>query len=42
VPGRGFRATRSGDHVVFTLGAEDAPRLARDPDLARYRYEGLP
>lgn len=42
VPGRGLRATRNGDHVVFTLGAEDAPRLARDPDLARYRYEGLP
>ena len=42
VPGRGFRAERSGDRVVFTLGAEDAPRLARDPSLARRRYEGLP
>jgi Domain of unknown function (DUF4430) len=41
VPGRGFRASRSGNRVVFTLGAEDAPRLARDPGLARYRYEGL-
>jgi hypothetical protein len=41
VAGRGFRAERSGDRVVFTLGAEDAPRLARDPDLARHRYEGL-
>jgi Domain of unknown function (DUF4430) len=41
VPGRGFRASRSGDRVVFTLGAEDAPRLARDPGLARHRYEGL-
>jgi hypothetical protein len=42
VPGRGFTATRSGDRVVFTVGAEDAPRLARNPSLARYRYEGLP
>ena len=42
VPGRGFRAARNGDRVVFTLGADDAPRLARKPDLARYRYVGLP
>jgi hypothetical protein len=42
VPGRGFRAVRHDDRVVFMLGAEDAPRLARDPRLARYRYEGLP
>lgn len=42
VPGRGLRASRSGNRVVFTLGAEDAPRLARDPGLARHRYEGLP
>jgi Domain of unknown function (DUF4430) len=43
VPGRGFRAARLGvDRVVFTLGAADAPRLARDPALVRYRYEGLP
>jgi len=42
VPGNGFRASRSDDHVVFTIGADDAPRLARDPKLARYRYEGLP
>jgi hypothetical protein len=42
VPGRGFRASRSGDRVVFTLGATDAPRLARDPAVVRYRYEGLP
>jgi len=41
VPGRGFRARRSGDRVMFTLGALDAPRLARDPSLARYRFEGL-
>jgi hypothetical protein len=26
---------------VFTLGRADAPRLARDPTLARYRFEGL-
>jgi Domain of unknown function (DUF4430) len=42
VPGRGLRATRSGDRVVFTLGAEDAPRLARNPRIVRYRFEGLP
>lgn len=42
VPGRGFSASRSGERVVFTLGAADAPRLARDPDLVRFRYEGLP
>jgi hypothetical protein len=41
VPGRGLRARRSGDRVTFELGAEDAPRLARDPTLARYRFEGL-
>jgi Domain of unknown function (DUF4430) len=42
VPGRGFSASRDGDRVVFTVGAADAPRLARNPALARYRYEGLP
>jgi hypothetical protein len=42
VPGSGFTATRSGDRVVFTVGASDAPRLARNPALARFRYEGLP
>jgi Domain of unknown function (DUF4430) len=45
VAGRGFRARLSGapgDPVVFELGVEDAPRLAADPALARYRYEGLP
>jgi hypothetical protein len=42
VPGRGFRAARDGDRVVFTLGVDDAPRLARDPKVARYRFEGLP
>jgi Domain of unknown function (DUF4430) len=41
VPGRGLSARREGDRVVFTLGAADAPRLARDPGLARYRFEGL-
>jgi Domain of unknown function (DUF4430) len=42
VPGGGFSASRAGDRVVFTVGAEDAPRLAGNPALARYRYEGLP
>lgn len=42
VPGRGFTARRDGGRVVFTVGAEDAGRLARDPSLARHRYEGLP
>jgi Domain of unknown function (DUF4430) len=42
VPGRGLRASRSGDRVVFMLGAEDAGRLARDPGIVRYRFEGLP
>jgi Domain of unknown function (DUF4430) len=42
VSGRGFAAERDGDRVVFTLGADDAPRLAEKPTLARYRYEGLP
>ena len=41
VPGRGLRVTRSGNRVEFTLGRADAPRLARDPTLARYRFEGL-
>ena len=41
VPGRGLRARRSGDRVTFELGAVDAPRLARDPTLASYRFEGL-
>jgi hypothetical protein len=42
VAGHGLSASRSGDRVVFTLGAEDAPRLADEPSLARYRFEGLP
>jgi hypothetical protein len=41
VPGRGLRATRSGNRVEFALGRADAPRLAEDPTLARYRFEGL-
>jgi hypothetical protein len=44
VPGSGFRARLAGapgDPVVFELGVKDAPRLARDPSLARFRYEGL-
>jgi hypothetical protein len=45
VDGSGFRARLSGapgDPVVFELGVEAARRLARDPTLARFRYEGLP
>lgn len=42
VPGRGFTARRVGARVVFTLGALDAPRLAANPALARFRYQGLP
>jgi hypothetical protein len=42
VPGRGFTARKDGARVVFTLGAADAPRLAADPSLARFRYQGLP
>ncbi len=45
VDGSGFRARLSGapgDPVVFELGRDDAERLAADPALARYRYEGLP
>jgi hypothetical protein len=44
VPGSGFRARLAGapgDPVVFELGVKDARRLARDPSLARFRYEGL-
>ena len=45
VAGSGFRARLSGapgDPVVFELGRDDAERLAADPALARYRFEGLP
>jgi len=28
--------------VVFTISTADAIRLARNPKLARFRYEGLP
>jgi hypothetical protein len=44
VGGSGFRARLSGapgDPVVFELGVDAARRLARDPTLARFRYEGL-
>jgi Domain of unknown function (DUF4430) len=45
VAGSGFRVRvdgEPGDPVVFELGLQDAARLARDPSLAQYRYEGLP
>ena len=44
VSGSGFRGRLSGgpgDPVVFELGAAAAERLARDPTLARFRYEGV-
>ncbi len=41
VPGSGFTARMDGGRVIFTLGIADAPRLAADSALARYRYEGL-
>jgi hypothetical protein len=38
-----FKATLSGAHRVrFVISARDAPRLARNPRLARFRYQGLP
>ena len=45
VAGSGFRARVAGspgEPVIFELGLQDAERLAREPSLARYRYEGLP
>lgn len=45
VDGSGFRARLTGspgDPVVFELGRDAAARLLTDPELARYRYEGLP
>lgn len=44
VRGSGFRARLSGapgDPVVFELGVAVARRLASNPTLARFRYEGL-
>jgi Domain of unknown function (DUF4430) len=32
----------AGGKVVFTISTTDAARLARNPKLARFRYEGLP
>jgi len=32
----------AGGKVVFTISTTDAERLARNPKLARFRYEGLP
>lgn len=32
----------AGSPVVFRISLDDAKRLLRDPELARYRYEGLP
>ena len=38
---RASRPRMDGGRVVFTLGTADAPRLAADATLARFRYEGL-
>ena len=38
-----FSASLTGDHRVrFVIGSRDARRLARNPRLARFRYQGLP
>ena len=38
-----FHGVRSpSGKVTFTISAADARRLARNPKLARFRYEGLP
>jgi hypothetical protein len=38
-----FHGERSpSGKVTFTISAADARRLARNPELARFRYEGLP
>jgi hypothetical protein len=45
VEGSGFRARLAGspgDPVRFELGQAVAERLVLDPDLVRYRYEGVP
>ncbi len=36
-----FKGRREGGGFVFEIGRRDAVRLARDPTLARFRYEGL-
>ena len=36
------RATSTGGPVRLTISRRDALRLARNPRLARFRYEGLP
>jgi Domain of unknown function (DUF4430) len=41
VPFTASASSTSGPYV-FTLGGDAARRLARDPTLARFRYEGLP
>jgi hypothetical protein len=36
-----FHATKRGPTVTFVIDARDAARLAANPKLARFRYEGL-
>jgi hypothetical protein len=37
-----FHGERRDGEVSFVIDTEDAQRLARNPKLARFRYEGLP
>ncbi|HEY3961483.1 MAG TPA: DUF4430 domain-containing protein [Gaiellaceae bacterium] len=36
-----FHGARTSGHFTFWISARDAIRLAKDPKLARFRYEGL-
>jgi hypothetical protein len=36
-----FHGAQTGGHVTFWISSTDAARLARDPKLARFHYEGL-
>lgn len=36
-----FHGARTGGHFTFWISSRDALRLAKDPKLARFRYEGL-
>jgi hypothetical protein len=37
-----FHGARTGGHFTFWISSRDALRLAKNPKLARFRYEGLP
>jgi hypothetical protein len=36
-----FHGAKTGGHFTFWISARDAVRLAKNPKLARHRYEGL-